>query len=33
LLDTGLLASNIAILNNNFPVVFNALVTTFNLPL
>lgn len=33
LLDTGLLASNIAILNNNFPAVFNALVTTFNLPL
>ena len=33
LIDPALLASGIAVLTNNYPTIFNALVTTFNLPL
>lgn len=33
LIDPALLASNIAILTTNFPLVFNLLVTTFQLPI
>ena len=33
LIDPALLASNIAVLTNNFPTVFDLLVTTFQLPL
>jgi len=33
LLDPAILASNIAVLTNSFPLVFDLLVTTFQLPL
>jgi hypothetical protein len=33
LLDPTLLASNIAVLTTNFPLVFDLLVTTFQLPI